>query len=244
MSACLIHKVQFAQVRAVSNLVERRNRESWKMAEAITNLNVDGAAHPRITHDPHARLLAVPERLLHVRRDRERADRSRRARVHAAPRRRRGAEQGGVRGRGRRHEAELSRLRLLHRRLRAARRRQRARTQLRAAADLEAADRAGRGRGGQAAASRSPASTPPRTSCSAWRSRRRRNKTPLVFSEIESALLDDRFDAGLIIHENRFTYAGQGAEEDHRPRRVLGRRRPARRFRSAASSSSARCPTR
>jgi len=40
MSACLMHRVQFAQVRAVSNLVERRNRESWKMAEAIRNLSV------------------------------------------------------------------------------------------------------------------------------------------------------------------------------------------------------------
>jgi futalosine hydrolase len=41
MSACLIHKVPFAQVRAVSNLVEQRNRESWKMAEAIQNLSVE-----------------------------------------------------------------------------------------------------------------------------------------------------------------------------------------------------------
>ena len=51
MSACLIHKVPFAQVRAVSNLVERRNRDAWKMAEAIRNLGVDGAAHhrPRMT---------------------------------------------------------------------------------------------------------------------------------------------------------------------------------------------------
>jgi futalosine hydrolase len=40
MSACLIHKVQFAQVRAVSNLVEPRNREAWKMADAIRNLGV------------------------------------------------------------------------------------------------------------------------------------------------------------------------------------------------------------
>jgi futalosine hydrolase len=45
MSACLIHGVRFAQVRAVSNLVERRNRESWRMAEAIGNL---GAAALRI----------------------------------------------------------------------------------------------------------------------------------------------------------------------------------------------------
>jgi futalosine hydrolase len=41
MSACLIHKVAFAQVRAVSNLIERRNRESWKMADAILNLNAE-----------------------------------------------------------------------------------------------------------------------------------------------------------------------------------------------------------
>ena len=39
MSVCLIHKVAFAQVRAVSNFVEPRNRESWKMADAIRNLN-------------------------------------------------------------------------------------------------------------------------------------------------------------------------------------------------------------
>jgi 1,4-dihydroxy-6-naphthoate synthase len=37
-----------------------------------------------------------------------------------------------------------------------------------------------------------------------------RDKTELVFSEIEPALLDDRFDAGLIIHENRFTYQAKG----------------------------------
>ena len=39
MSACLIHTVPFAQVRAVSNVVERRNRGSWKMPDAIRNLN-------------------------------------------------------------------------------------------------------------------------------------------------------------------------------------------------------------
>ena len=37
-----------------------------------------------------------------------------------------------------------------------------------------------------------------------------RDRTELVFSEIEPALLADRFDAGLIIHENRFTYAAKG----------------------------------
>jgi 1,4-dihydroxy-6-naphthoate synthase len=36
------------------------------------------------------------------------------------------------------------------------------------------------------------------------------NKTELIFSAIEGALLDGSFDAGLIIHENRFTYAGKG----------------------------------
>jgi 1,4-dihydroxy-6-naphthoate synthase len=36
------------------------------------------------------------------------------------------------------------------------------------------------------------------------------DKTPLVFSDIEGALLDGRFDAGLIIHENRFTYEEKG----------------------------------
>jgi 1,4-dihydroxy-6-naphthoate synthase len=39
------------------------------------------------------------------------------------------------------------------------------------------------------------------------------NKTELVFSEIEGALLDGRFDAGLIIHENRFTYAAKGLKK-------------------------------
>ena len=36
------------------------------------------------------------------------------------------------------------------------------------------------------------------------------NKTELVFSAIEQALLDGTFDAGLIIHENRFTYEAKG----------------------------------
>jgi len=38
MSACLISNVTFAQVRAVSNLVERRNRGAWRVAEAIERL--------------------------------------------------------------------------------------------------------------------------------------------------------------------------------------------------------------
>ena len=38
MSACLISNVTFAQVRAVSNIVERRNRGAWRVAEAIEQL--------------------------------------------------------------------------------------------------------------------------------------------------------------------------------------------------------------
>ena len=37
-----------------------------------------------------------------------------------------------------------------------------------------------------------------------------KNKTELVFSEIEAAVLDGTYDAGLIIHEGRFTYAQKG----------------------------------
>ena len=39
------------------------------------------------------------------------------------------------------------------------------------------------------------------------------DKTPIVFSDIEPAVLDGRFDAGLIIHENRFTYAAKGLKK-------------------------------
>src|SRR6185369_15658222 len=39
------------------------------------------------------------------------------------------------------------------------------------------------------------------------------DKTALVFSAIEGALLDERFDAGLIIHENRFTYEAKGLKK-------------------------------
>jgi len=39
---------------------------------------------------------------------------------------------------------------------------------------------------------------------------RARDKTELLFSDIEAAVLDGRYDAGLIIHENRFTYEKRG----------------------------------
>jgi futalosine hydrolase len=44
MFACQMHGVPCAQVRAVSNLVERRDRAAWKMVEAIANLNAAAAA--------------------------------------------------------------------------------------------------------------------------------------------------------------------------------------------------------
>ena len=39
------------------------------------------------------------------------------------------------------------------------------------------------------------------------------DKTEVLFSEIESALLKGDFDAGLIIHENRFTYEAKGLKK-------------------------------
>jgi futalosine hydrolase len=38
MCACQVGRVPFAQVRAVSNIVEQRNRGAWQMAEAIGSL--------------------------------------------------------------------------------------------------------------------------------------------------------------------------------------------------------------
>jgi len=40
-----------------------------------------------------------------------------------------------------------------------------------------------------------------------------RNKTEIVFSAIESAVLSGECDAGLIIHENRFTYEAKGLKK-------------------------------
>jgi 1,4-dihydroxy-6-naphthoate synthase len=36
------------------------------------------------------------------------------------------------------------------------------------------------------------------------------DKTELLFSDVEAAVLDGRYDAGVIIHENRFTYEARG----------------------------------
>jgi 1,4-dihydroxy-6-naphthoate synthase len=42
---------------------------------------------------------------------------------------------------------------------------------------------------------------------------RAQDKTELLFSEIEAAVLDGRYDAGVIIHENRFTYEARGLKK-------------------------------
>jgi futalosine hydrolase len=39
MYACLIHRLPCAEVRAVSNIVEKRNRGAWKIEEAIRGLS-------------------------------------------------------------------------------------------------------------------------------------------------------------------------------------------------------------
>lgn len=40
-----------------------------------------------------------------------------------------------------------------------------------------------------------------------------KNKTPMVFSEIENVVLSGAVDAGVIIHENRFTYQQKGLKK-------------------------------
>ncbi len=40
-----------------------------------------------------------------------------------------------------------------------------------------------------------------------------KNKTPMIFSDIENAVLNGEVDAGLIIHENRFTYEAKGLKK-------------------------------
>jgi futalosine hydrolase len=37
--ACMIEKIPCAQIRAVSNFIEKRNRDNWNIALAIKNLN-------------------------------------------------------------------------------------------------------------------------------------------------------------------------------------------------------------
>jgi 1,4-dihydroxy-6-naphthoate synthase len=42
---------------------------------------------------------------------------------------------------------------------------------------------------------------------------RAQDKTAIIFSDIEPAVIEGRFDAGLIIHENRFTYEAKGLKK-------------------------------
>ena len=79
--------------------------------------------------------------------------------------------------------------------------------------DFEARDLDGRSRRGTAHGSRFPENTRPPISCSASRFPTRANKTELVFSAIEAAVLNGEYDAGLIIHENRFTYEAKGLKK-------------------------------
>lgn len=44
MCACIVNNTVFAQIRAVSNVVERRNRAAWKIDEAIDRLTAASGA--------------------------------------------------------------------------------------------------------------------------------------------------------------------------------------------------------
>ena len=126
-------------------------------------------------------------------------------------------------GDDRHHETELPRLRVLRGRLRAARCWQCARAELRTTADFAS----GRSRRKRSRAATLRIAIPGKytdreLSPVARVSSREPTSRECLFSDIEGGVLDGRFDAGLIIHENRFTYADEGTEEDHRPWRVLG----------------------
>ncbi len=176
MYACLIAGVPFAQVRAVSNAVERRNRGAWKIDAGDSRPGVIGRAAAGVGMKLSLAFSPCPndcfmfDAIVHRRIDLEGLEfavtlADIEALNHAA-----------FAGEAGRHQAQLPRLRLLRRRVRAARCRQRARPQLRAAADLQAADQPGRGRTRASSASRFPASTRPRISCAAWRFPRRRTR--------------------------------------------------------------------
>ena len=80
MYACLVSGARFAQVRAVSNMVEKRNRGAWKLGRGDRRAQRRRPPPDRTRHDADARLLAVSERLLHVRCDGARPHRYRGAR--------------------------------------------------------------------------------------------------------------------------------------------------------------------
>ena len=191
------------------------------------------------SHDPYPWLLALPERLLHVRCDGASPDRSRGTRLRVRMADIEALNSAAFAGRRRRHETELPRLRLLRRRLRAAGCRQRARAELRTTADFAATHLHRRRSRPVTLRIAIPGRYTTANFLLEPRVSRRDRQDGVLFSDIEAGVLDGGFDAGLIIHENRFTYDGQGAEEDRRPWRVLGvrdgRRHPARRHRHQPS---------
>ena len=160
--------------------VERRGAARiaarWKISEAI-DAWAPRCSRSSTPHEALARRLALSERLLHLRRDRQPADRSRGTRVLAAPRRRRGLEPGGVRRRADITKLSYHAYAYCADRYVVARRRQRARQELRTAADLEARD-LDRSRWPPADVEDrdSRAGTRPRTSCSASRFPARRTR--------------------------------------------------------------------
>jgi 1,4-dihydroxy-6-naphthoate synthase len=82
---------------------------------------------------------------------------------------------------------------------------------LRTAVDREAPDRAGRGRCG-----RLRIAIPGRYTTANFLSVSRfptRRKTELVFFSDRAGAAEGRLDAGLIIHENRFTYEAKGLKK-------------------------------
>ena len=107
--------VPYAQVRAVSNVVERRNRDAWRMDLAIRNLNDDGAADPRsrmtltLGFSPCPNDCFMFDAIVHRRIDLEGLE------FDDRDGGRRGAQSSRVRAQYRRHQAELSRVRALRR---------------------------------------------------------------------------------------------------------------------------------
>ena len=246
MYACMIHDVPFAQVRAVSNLVERRNRArpgGWP--KAIDRLGGVTLQASRDRYETYPRRLPLSERLLHLRRHRQPADRPRSrssSSLHLADVE--ALNRAAFAG-----EADITKL-SYHAYAYCADRYvaldagSALGQELRTAADFEAAHRTGRSCGGRP------------EDCDSRQVHHRQFSSRLcvpsgaqqdgagVLGNRVGACSTGEYDAGLIIHENRFTYQAQGTEEDSRSRRTLGDVSPARRFRSAASSSGARCRTR
>ena len=214
MYACLMHGVPFAQVRAVSNIVERRNRarlEAGRSARAARRSRrwriLDRRMKLSLGFSPCPNDCFMFDAIVNRRIDLEGLEFAvRLADVEAL-------NKAAFAGEARRHEAELSRLRVLRRSLRAARRRQRARPQLRTAADLEARDLDRRGGRRRSAHRHSRASTRRRTSCSASRSRARATRPSCCSRRSSRRCSTGEFDAGLIIHENRFTYEAKGLKK-------------------------------